>query len=75
MFSPSDESFEIPINVIDDGIFEGNEPFQVSLSIPDNPPFGLNPSQTASTATITILDDEGIYKSSYYIATIRYGLT
>lgn len=59
VFTPAVDSIEIPVRIIDDELLEGNEIFQVLLSIPSNPPSGLNPSQTASTATITILDDEG----------------
>lgn len=59
VFTPSDDSFEIPLRTLDDTLFEENEQFLISLSIPSNPPARLNPSQTASSAVITILDNEG----------------
>ena len=54
--NPEDASIPVPISIIADNRLEGNEVFQASLSIPNNPPSGLGPSMV-STASITIIDD------------------
>ena len=64
--TPADDSVEFPLAIIDDTLVEANELFQIVLSIPDNPPFGLSASLTASTTTITIIDDEGTKSVSMY---------
>ena len=54
--NPEDASIQVPITIISDNRLEGNEIFLGSLSIPNDPPSGLEPSMV-STATITIIDD------------------
>ena len=56
--NPEDATIPVPVSIMSDVILEDNELFIGSLSIPVNPPSGLGPSATASTTTITILDDE-----------------
>ena len=58
VFTPADNSLEVSVMILNDTLFEENEDFQISLSIPTNPPSGLRASQTAAVTTITILDDE-----------------
>ena len=66
--NPEDASMTVPVSIISDMILESDEQFLGSLSIPVDPPSGLGPSATASTATITISDDES---RSYYYSDIQ----
>ena len=57
-FGPGNLTFDIPLTLVDDDIFELTETLQASLSFPDGiaPPRVLN---NPGLATVTIFDDDG----------------
>ena len=71
IFTPTDDSFEIPVIILDDQILESNEDFQLTLSTPTNPPSGLQILSTASSATIRIIDNEGLNQISIHMHAIN----
>ena len=69
--NPEDVSVQVNVVIIDDDILEINEEFQAILSIPADPPSGLNPSPTAGTTVIFIIDNEGKINEEGDIAIYR----
>ncbi len=55
-FSPDEQNISIPVTIIEDGILEAVEQFQLTLGVPDSVPQYL--LGTAAT-TVFILDNEG----------------
>ena len=56
-FNASTTSIEVPVNIIDDGVYEGEEDFSGTLNlVSDSPQVTIGPSN----AVTTILDDEGM---------------
>lgn len=52
----------VDIEVVDDDITEGPEQFLVDISLPSGTIMGIL-IQPNSTATVTILDDDGMYRT------------